>query len=58
MSEKVMLTAARLAQEWGVPEKDVKKAIEKSGIAPDGTRGKCRLYSRETAGKIKALLKK
>jgi hypothetical protein len=58
MSEKEMLTAVKLAQEWGVSEKAVKQAIEKSGITPDGTKGKCRFYSRETAGKIKALLKK
>lgn len=58
MSEKELLTAVKLAQEWGVSEKLVKQAIEKAGIAPDGTKGKCRLYSRETAGRIKTLLKK
>jgi hypothetical protein len=58
MSEKEMLTAVKLAQEWGVSEKVVKQAIEKSGIAPDGTRGKCRFYSRDTAVTIKALLEK
>jgi hypothetical protein len=58
MPEKELLTAAKLAQEWGVSEKSVKDAVEKSGVAPDATRGKCRLYAPATAAKIKKLLPK
>jgi hypothetical protein len=58
MTEKEMLTAAKLAQEWGVSEKNVKAAVEKSGVAPDATKGKCKYYSPATASKIKKLLPK
>lgn len=58
MSDKEMLTAAKLAQQWGVSEKAVKDSVEKSGVSPYATRGKCRLYAPTSAEKIKKLLSK
>lgn len=58
MSDKEMLTAAKLAQQWGVSEKAVKDAVEKSGVSPDALRGKCKLYAPASAAKIKKLISK
>jgi hypothetical protein len=58
MADTEMLTAAKLAQQWGVSEKAVKAAVDKAGVEPDATRGKCRMYAPATAAKIKKLLPK
>ena len=58
MAEKDMLTIAKLAQAWNVSEKLVKEAVEKSGIEPDATRGKCRFYGPAAAEKIRKAIKK
>ena len=52
-----LFTAGKLAKEWGVPPKDVKAAIEKSGVCEDVKKGACRYYKPETAAKIKKALK-
>lgn len=52
-----LVTAGKLAKEWGVPPKDVKAAIEKSGVCEDVKKGACRYYKPETAAKIKKALK-
>ncbi len=52
-----LLTAGKLAREWGVSPKDVKAAIEKSGVCEDVKKGACRYYSPKTAAKIKKALK-
>ena len=55
MAEKsaVLFTAAKLAEQWGVPAGKVKKAIEVHAIAPDQKKGVCNYYSEDTAKKIK-----
>ena len=58
MAEKDMLTITKLAQAWNVSEKAVKEALEKAGVEPDATRGKCRLYGPDSAEKIRKSLKK
>ncbi len=57
MAEKDMLTIAKLAQAWKVSEKLVKDAVEKTGIEPDATKGKCRFYGPAAAEKIKKAIK-
>jgi hypothetical protein len=58
MAEKELLTAAKLAQEWGVSEKAVKEAVDKSGVEPDATRGKCKFYAPASTSMIKKSLPK
>ncbi len=52
-----LLTAGKLAKEWGVSPRDVKAAIEKAGVCEDVKKGACRYYKPETAAKIKKALK-
>jgi len=52
-----LLIAGKIAKEWGVAQKDVKKTIEKLGLQPDVKKGACIYYTRETAEKIKKALK-
>lgn len=56
MADKDLLTAGKLAAEWGVPQKKVKDAIEKAGVDPDVVKGACKYYGGESANKIKAAL--
>jgi hypothetical protein len=58
MAEKELLTAAKLAESWGVSVKVVKDAITKAAVAPDSKKGPCLYYGPETAKKIKAAIKK
>jgi hypothetical protein len=51
-----LLTAGKLAKEWGVSPKSVKQAIEKAGVEPDVKKGGCNYFTLETAEKIKAAL--
>ena len=53
MADKDLLTAGKLAKEWGVSQKVVKQAIEKAGVEPDVVKGSCKYYKPETAEKIK-----
>ncbi len=53
-----MLTAAKLAKEWAVPETAVKKAIKDLGIEPDAKKGCCCYYGPKTAQKIKKAISK
>jgi threonyl-tRNA synthetase len=53
MAEQDMLTAAKLAKEWGVSENLVKKAIKELGIEPDAKKGPCNYYGPKTVAKIK-----
>ncbi len=52
-----MVSAGKLAKEWGVSEAAVKKAIKELGVEPDAKKGVCALYSATTAAKIKKALK-
>lgn len=52
-----MVSAGKLAKEWGVSETAVKKAIKELGIEPDAKKGVCAMYGKETAAKIKKALK-
>ncbi len=59
MSEKQeLLTAGKMAKEFGVPPKKVKLAIQELNIEPDVKKGNCNYFYRETAEKIKAALEK
>ncbi|HOZ21154.1 MAG TPA: hypothetical protein PLO28_05185 [bacterium] len=53
-----LLSAGKLAKEWGVTDAAVKKAIKELGIEPDAKKGACAMYGKATAVKIKAALKK
>jgi hypothetical protein len=55
--EPQLLTAGKLAEQWGIPAGKVKKAIESLGIAPDHKKGACNYYSEITANKIKKGIK-
>ncbi|HOT96863.1 MAG TPA: HTH domain-containing protein [bacterium] len=52
-----MVSAGKLAKEWGVSETAVKKAIKELGVEPDAKKGACALYGKATAAKIKKALK-
>ena len=54
---KELLTAGKMAKEWGVAQKEVKEAIKKLNLEPDEKKGACNYFYRETAEKIKKLLK-
>lgn len=56
MADKNLLSAGKLAKEWGVSAKLVKAAIEKAGVQPDVVKGSCKYYGPETAEKIKKAL--
>lgn len=53
-----MMSAGKLAKEWGVSETVVKKAIKELAIEPDAKKGVCAMYSMVTADKIKKAIKK
>ena len=53
-----LLTAGKLAAEWGVKPGDVKRAIEAAGVQPDTTRCGCAYYGKATAASIKKHLTK
>jgi hypothetical protein len=53
-----MVTAAKLAKEFGVTENTVKKAIKELGIQPDAKKGPCNYYGPKTAQKIKKAVTK
>ena len=53
---KEMLTAAKIAEQLGVPPTKVKKVITDLGIEPDMKKGACNYYSTETIKKIKTSL--
>ena len=53
-----MVSAGKLAKEWGVTDAAVKKAIKELGIEPDAKKGACAMYGKATAEKIKKALKK
>ncbi len=56
MSDKELLTAGKMAKEFGVPAKKVKLVIEKLNLSPDVKKGNCNYFYRETAEKIKSAL--
>jgi hypothetical protein len=53
-----LLTAAKVAQEIGVSDAVVKKAIKELGIEPDAKKGPCNYYGPATVAKIKKAVKK
>jgi hypothetical protein len=53
-----MMSAGKLAKEWGVSETVVKKAIKELGIEADAKKGVCAMYGAATAEKIKKAIKK
>ena len=56
-SEKAeMLTAAKLAENWGISAAKVKKAIQVLNLEPDMKKGPCAYYSEASAAKIKKAL--
>ncbi len=56
MSDKELLTAGKMAKEFGVPQKKIKEAIQKLNLQPDVKKGNCSYYYRQTAEKIKEAL--
>lgn len=55
MSEE-NLTAAKIAQQLGVSDAKVKKAIKELAIEPAAKRGVCCFYGADAVAKIKAAL--
>jgi len=53
-----LLTAAKVAQEIGVSDAAVKKAIKELGIQPDAKKGPCNYYGPAAVAKIKKAVKK
>ena len=51
MASQDLYTAGKLAKEWGVAQKDIKKTIEKLNLEPDVKKGACNYYLKETADK-------
>lgn len=56
-AKETLLTAGKIAKEFGVKPGDVKRAITALGIEPDVVKGGCSYYSESTAKKIKKGLK-
>ena len=54
MTDKELLTAGKIAKEFGIPQKKIKEVIQKLNLSPDVKKGNCNYYYRETAEKIKA----
>ncbi len=54
MADKELLTAGKIAKEFGIPQKKIKEVIQKLNLSPDVKKGNCNYYYRETAEKIKA----
>lgn len=52
-SGEEMLTAAKIAEKYEIPQAKVKNIIKELNIEPDLVKGKCNYYSISTAGKIK-----
>lgn len=51
-----LLTAGKMAKEWGVAPKKVKETIQKLNLQPDVKKGACNYFYKETAEKIKKSL--
>jgi hypothetical protein len=55
MAEKIeMLTSAKIAENLGIPPKQIKKIIEEMKIEADQKKGACCYYSPSTVAKIKS----
>ncbi|APF19005.1 hypothetical protein Calab_3352 [Caldithrix abyssi DSM 13497] len=54
MADQELLTAGKIAKEFGLPQKKIKEIIKKLNLEPDVKKGNCSYYYRETAEKIKA----
>lgn len=52
-----LFTAATIAKTLGVPDTQVKKAIQELGIKPKAKKGVCNYYGADAIFKIKAALK-
>lgn len=52
-----LLTAGTIAQELGVSDLKVKKAIKGLGIKPAAKKGVCSYYSADVVKKVKSALK-
>jgi iron uptake system EfeUOB component EfeO/EfeM len=55
--KKEVLSAAKWANKLGLDVKEVRKVIRELGIKPDVVRGACSYYVKETAEKIKEIIK-
>jgi len=52
-----LLTAAKIAEQLGVPPAQVKKAIAAAGVAPDAKKGCCSYYGSASVKRIQKVLK-
>jgi hypothetical protein len=52
-----LLTAGNIAQQLGVSDAKVKKALKDLAIAPKAKKGVCNYYSPDVVGKVRSAVK-